>query len=393
MKYIHFGFILSLFLIDAVLSKESKAIGIFNIVKFPNDSCDTGSNRNGTCYTEQECSDKGGIKSGSCADGYGVCCVVEVACGGSTSENCTYLEAPSTISSDSTCQYQVCPLSSDISRIRLDLTTFTIAGPVTAALNGGVLLGGALGDCVTDTFTLTGSTKGSPVICGSNSGQHIFVDTDGSDCISVNFVFGADTFSRSYDIKVLQFDKRNEMGGPQGCLQFYSGTSGILKSFNYVDTSISSSHLSSQDYDICIRRGADMCIICYSPTTGATPASFGLSVSTADAAQAAMQSNCITDFLMIPEGNTKAIANSATVISSSDLFCGRFFSITVDATASATVCSRKTPFRVSFFTNANEVDGATDGTDNAADKAMDNELSLEPRGNLGFSLAFFQEAC
>ena len=85
-----------------------------------------------------------------------------------------------------------------------------------------------MGDCVTDTFTVTGSTKGSPVICGSNSGQHskflyskkltqfsilklsftVFVDTDGSDCISVNFVFGADTFSRSYDIKVLQFDKR-----------------------------------------------------------------------------------------------------------------------------------------------------------------------------------------
>ena len=57
------------------------------------------------------------------------------------------------------------------------------------------------------------------------------------------------------------------------------------------------------------------------------------------------------------------------------------------------ISARKTPFRVSFFTNANEVDGAIAGTDNAADKAMDNELSLEPRGNLGFSLAFFQEAC
>ena len=42
----------------------------------------------------------------------------------------------------------------------------------------------------------------------------------------------------------------------------------------------------------------------------------------------------------IPEGNTKAIANSATVTSSTDLFCGRFFSITVDATASATVCCK-----------------------------------------------------
>ena len=42
----------------------------------------------------------------------------------------------------------------------------------------------------------------------------------------------------------------------------------------------SGSHLSNQDYDICFRRGADMCVICYSPTTGGqaggTPGSFGL---------------------------------------------------------------------------------------------------------------------
>ena len=64
-----------------------------------------------------------------------------------------------------------------------------------------------------------------------------------------------------------------------------------------------------------------------------------------------------------------------------------------ETTISYHISARKTPFRVSFFTNANEVDGAIAGTDDAADKAMDNELSLEPRGNLGFSLAFFQEAC
>ena len=29
----------------------------------------------GTCYTEQECSDRVGTASGPCADGFGVCCV------------------------------------------------------------------------------------------------------------------------------------------------------------------------------------------------------------------------------------------------------------------------------------------------------------------------------
>ena len=50
--------------------------------------------------------------------------------------------------------------------------------------------------------------------------------------------------------------------------------------------------------------------------------------------------------------------------------------------------ARTTPFRVSFYTNAGD---ATDAA--GATMANTNELSEEPRGNLGFSLAFFQTAC
>ena len=31
--------------------------------------------QSGTCYTEDECADRKGTASGSCAEGYGVCCV------------------------------------------------------------------------------------------------------------------------------------------------------------------------------------------------------------------------------------------------------------------------------------------------------------------------------
>ena len=30
---------------------------------------------NGTCYTAEECSNRDGVESGTCADGFGVCCV------------------------------------------------------------------------------------------------------------------------------------------------------------------------------------------------------------------------------------------------------------------------------------------------------------------------------
>ncbi len=54
--------------------------------------------------------------------------------------------------------------------------TFNIGGPVagtvvTAAAN--VLNGGAIGDCTTDTFSVTSpGNRGSPIICGFNTGQH-----------------------------------------------------------------------------------------------------------------------------------------------------------------------------------------------------------------------------
>ena len=40
---------------------------------FPNDPC-SGGTKNGTCYTQAECSQRGGTNAGSCAGGFGVCC-------------------------------------------------------------------------------------------------------------------------------------------------------------------------------------------------------------------------------------------------------------------------------------------------------------------------------
>ena len=44
----------------------------------------------------------------------------------------------------------------------------------------------------------------------------VYVDTDGENCITASFVFGGDTLEREYDIRVLQYDTTNQMGGPQG---------------------------------------------------------------------------------------------------------------------------------------------------------------------------------
>merc|ERR1712141_497986 len=112
-------------------SRDEKLISTFQIVRFPNDVCVGSNSRNGTCYTSAECSDKGGTSSGSCADGFGVCCTFLIStCGSSTSENTTYWTNPTTVSSGS-CDLTICPVGDDICSIRLDFTTFVITGPST----------------------------------------------------------------------------------------------------------------------------------------------------------------------------------------------------------------------------------------------------------------------
>merc|ERR1712037_228624 len=54
--------------------RAGKLLPIFQVVRFPNDIC-SGTSRNGTCYTAEECSTKGGTNDGTCASGFGVCCI------------------------------------------------------------------------------------------------------------------------------------------------------------------------------------------------------------------------------------------------------------------------------------------------------------------------------
>ena len=47
--------------------------------RFPNGVCTSKtSGRNGTCYASEECGERGGVASGECAGGYGVCCICKL---------------------------------------------------------------------------------------------------------------------------------------------------------------------------------------------------------------------------------------------------------------------------------------------------------------------------
>merc|ERR1712079_210748 len=390
------------------LPRNKRAIGIFNVVKFPNDACDSNSaSMNGTCYTSEECASKGGTASGECAEGYGVCCVLTVACAGSTSENGTYLSQASSTdpAKDSTtsqsCTYTICPVTSTVSRIRLDLTEFSIAGPTAPSLTDGTAAGtagagAALGQCTTDSFSVTGA----PVICGTNMGQHLIVDSDGSTCITAAFSYGISTTqSRAYTIQITQFESTNEMGGPAGCLQFFTGDEGTVNTFNWNGVA-GSTHLANQNYDVCVRQGIDKCAICWSPATtgGAARGSFGLSnggsaAGTAEnglaAAECPASATDSTDFIIIPSGQTAAQAAAAAVTTGNDIFCGRFLSTTASATADGTVCSAVTPFKLGVsFDGAEAVGAAPAAAMEDTQEASGTAASAGPLGTQGFSLGF-----
>jgi len=395
--------------------RNGKVLPVFQVVKFPNAIC-AGSTRNGTCYTAEECSSKGGANDGSCASGFGVCCTFVLSCGGSASENQTYIIQSTVTSLTSPCSYTVCPCSTNICRIRYDLETFTIATQTTGTVIAGITIttfADAIGDCVEDRFSIRGSSgSSSPQICGTNSGYHMILDNAPGEtsCQIASFdIGGQTTTSRVWSIRVTQYACGDyDSSGWPGCLQYYTGAGGVIQNFGFPPTvtvpgaagsavTASVTHLNNQYYDICIRRETQMCYICYtafSETTAADAAidqvSFGIGPSQAvDAAKTHIDNGCVEDWLDIPGANTIAIASIAAA-QTIDVarICGRILSSASEAVIDITVCTRQLPFKVGVNFNSEEICTVV-----ADDMAILCEQQQFPGGIVGFKLFYTQVAC
>lgn len=411
--------VIAIYLISAVSCKEESLrdakFSIFQIIKFENAPC-IGATRNGTCFTSAECESAGGTADGDCADGFGKCCITILSDGATTSLNQSYVvkTSSSTITSST---YTICPCSTDVCRIRFDFTAFTIAGPfsyvgtqkaASALLVAAAGAGSAIGDCVTDTFSITGArNSGTPIICGTNTGQHVYVDSDGQNCHTINLGIGSASATRELDIMVTQYRCGEEAGGPEGCLQWHMEPNGKIRSFNFPNQANNAvvaagvTHLSSQEYTICVRRPAGVTHICYTPCTlvagaaatadmaSTAQASFGVSVSGDAAAKSGVATaNCIADYLLIPGGDTLANAALAipTIAIANDRFCGRALDPVNAVAESATVvsvCTATVPFTVGVHFDTDEECLA-----NASANTGNCEAAAPPGGIIGFSLCY-----
>ena len=136
----------------------------------------------------------------------------------------------------------------------------------------------------------------------------MILDSAGTECQTVNFNIGSSTTTtRSWDIYIKQYTCAEEdIGGPPGCLQYYTGTTGLVKTFGYLTsnsataTSATTAHLQNQNYEVCVRRYKGYCYICWATWNSITAtASFGLSTATADAAKSAVGTECFRDYVTV----------------------------------------------------------------------------------------------
>lgn len=401
--------------------QRDSRFSIFQIIKFKNEPC-IGNTRNGTCFTSAECDNAGGQESGSCADGFGVCCTVILTNGATTSLNQSYIvQSSSTAIEAGTMSYTICPCSEDICRIRFDFTQFQLAAPNTglgtASDTANSVTGGAIGDCTTDTFSITSPQGGTPVICGTNANQHMIVDTCESSCSKINIGIGGGADTRQWDIMVTQYRCGEEAGGPPGCLQWHMERTGKIRTFNFPDQASTQSvgnsvvHLSNQDYAICIRNDASAQRVCYQTCRTLSTAaaiianaagendSFGVGLSPDAAAKGATDATsfCSHDYIEIVGGTTDAIATlgvpTITVLPATpsvvqSRFCGRFLCPTDAcvgniAANNVSVCSYVTPFRVGVHFDQDE-HGNGAATGNVVEDAN------SPGGIIGFALCYTQ---
>ncbi|KAF4518763.1 hypothetical protein B566_EDAN006167 [Ephemera danica] len=272
----------------------------------------------GTCYLTRECKAQGGVAFGSCARRIGKCCVVSRTCGGVVSKsNNTYYRNPgfpNAFTTATKCKISINKITDSVSQIRLSFTQLQLAQPDNT------------GACVNDFLTITGTDSQVPRICGDNDGQHIYLRfMNDSSPIQLTIVTSSTvTFARKWDILVTQHEISE--AAPMGCLQYYTGVSGSVSSFNFGPSRNvnvrTTRQLSSLWYSICVRPEAGYCGIEWSQ---ADLTSFTVSENTKDAEQnnllglqasSITGQNCKTDFVIIPS----AMQNLQPL--NVDRFCG-----------------------------------------------------------------------
>ena len=333
-------------------SAAARILNVFNIVTFPNDPCVGTSltGQYGSCLTASECSSLSGVSVGSCASGFGVCCTNYQGCGGTWNLNNSYWRDSKSMTgstqSDETspCTFKVCRTDSDIGQIRLDFETFSLAQPNTVYATGanGQGLGESRTQCQEAQFRANSKNSNpAPVLCGENSGYHMYLEAMDT-CNTLTMSWLPTINIPTWSIKISQHSKTAWYRAPPHCTQYFTGTTGYLKSFNYD----SGYHLANQNYQICIRTERNMCKIFYSAVSST---SFRISGTISGTGHTEAY-YCSEDYIAIPFGTNPALPLSSSAppapsAAKPNRYCGALLTYSVAGTTEGTINTSVTPFR------------------------------------------------
>jgi len=347
---IFFGIFSIILLINSSYTdpRQLKQLSLFSVVQFPNDECTSSSSSTttGTCLTSSECTGRSGTSDGTCAAGFGVCCVVSSStCGSTLSSNITYIRNPGypssyTPTSAGTCSFTINKASDDICQLRLDFQTMsgytaTTAGACTASLE------------------VTGqSGSNPPIICGTNTGYHMYVEFGATATDSVTLKHTLDTAQKSWNILASQIACTATWKAPTDCVQYFTGISGNVKNYNYAGNQI----LTNQEYDNCIRQEEGYCMIQWQENSASPPDAFQLDTQTAAATIATAAGGataCALNYVKIPNASNNGVTALSPGLAPQafqNTWCGGVLGI--DGTAvSMSVVSATLPFRLGFWSS------------------------------------------
>ena len=279
--------------------------------------------------------------------------------------NNTYFASGSGDSSP--CTFSVCKCSDDICQLRLNFDTFQTSSPYTASPtndgNAAHPVAHSKTQCLDSQFQVYTDGPSPPTICGTNTGQHMIVDA-ADNCNTLTFTW-RNSDAQNWNIQVMQIPCSAPWRPPEGCLQYFTGTTGTIQSYNYAG----GFHLASQRYSNCIRTEKGFCSIEYSAVIAASD--FSMSGTTADVV--IDSPTCSTDYVLIDSGGTDA--NPDNIVA--DRYCGGLLGTTAGNNP-APVFTAVQPFLVTVVTDAQEEDTSGGA---AVEKSA------------GFNLAYKQSTC
>jgi len=319
--------------------RNGRLFSLFNIVQFQQSTCPTiNAGMFGTCMTNHECSSAGGVSSGHCAAGFGTCCMFSVNCGtaATVSRNCTYIQNdPGAATPSTMCTVTFNRITQNLCQIRLDFVMLVTVGPIAA-------IGTTVGQCAADSVTVTGDVgmgagASPPVVCGSLSGQHMYLETGPTGTAGM-IAFKFTTPPKSYKVKVTYYTCDSPSKAPPGCVQYFTGAAGTFTSYNW--NMGKGVMLDMQNFATCIRQEQGFCKISYSQTS---PTSFSFVTIQGPGntfVPVSSATNCIFDFVMIPNADP----------GNDDTFCGGVFNPQGNfQTVPGTVVEYTTPFQVDTY--------------------------------------------